>query len=176
VHAPTIACQIALWAVDNDREKRLVKDRRMLPVLLETTGNGAFLQDWPQFKSAVRGKLQDLIREPKPIPEWLCDKLLEDSRLVVIVDGLSEMTSLTEQPLPLKADYSLAALIVTSRSDALWSSVAHTDIRPLRVDSNHLSSFINAYLGRTTRLDDAALFEACRRLAAMMGTRSITPC
>jgi hypothetical protein len=34
---------------------------------------------------------------------------------------------------------------------------------------------MNAYLGRTTRLDDAELFEACRRLASMMGTRSITP-
>jgi HEAT repeat protein len=171
----TIACQIALWAVDNDQEKRLVKDHRMLPVLLERAGNATFLQDWSHFKAAIRGKLQDLIREAKPVPEWLCDKLLEDSRLVVVIDGLSEMTSVAEPPLPLKPDYSLAALIVTSRSEELWSEVNHTDIRPLRIDSNHLSSFMNAYLGRTTRLADHELFDACRRLAAMMGARSITP-
>src|SRR5262249_47578739 len=86
---------------------------------------------------------------------------------------LSEITSVAEQPLPLKPDYSLAALIVTSRSDELWSEVNHTDVRPLRIDSNRLSSFMNAYL--RTRLADPELFDACRRLAAMMGARSITP-
>jgi HEAT repeat protein len=171
----TIACQIALWALENDKEKRLVKDHRMLPVLLERAGNLTFLQDWSQFKAAVRGKLQDLISEAKPIPEWLCDKLIEDSRLLVIIDGPSEMTSAAEPPLPLKPDYSVAALIVTSRSEELWSGVHHTNIRPLRIDSDHLSSFMHAYLGRNTKLADHELFDACRRLAAMMGARSITP-
>jgi HEAT repeat protein len=170
----TIACQIALWAVKNDKEERLV-NHRMLPVLLERTGNSPFLQDWSQFKAAIRGKLQDVIREAKPVPEWLCDKLLEDSRLLVVIDGLSEMTSAAEQPLPLRPEYSLAALIVTSRSEELWRGVNHTDIRPLRIDSDHLSAFMNAYLARTAKLADDELFEACRRLARMMGTRSITP-
>jgi hypothetical protein len=171
----TIAHQIGLWAVGNDKEKRLVRDRRMLPVLLERTGAITFLQDWPHFRVAIRGKLQDLIEEPHAIPDWLCDRLLEDSRLLVIIDGLSEMTSVAEQPLPLRPDFSLSSLIVTSRSDALWLGINHTDIRPLRIDSNHLSSFMNLYVGRTTKLDDAELFSACSRLAAMMGPRSITP-
>jgi HEAT repeat protein len=171
----TIAYQMALWGLDSDSGKRLIRDRRMIPVVLERAGAPDLLKDVVTFKRAVRGKLQNLIRDPIPIPEWLCESLLRDRRILVIVDGLSEISAATEDPLPLSPDYSIAALLVTSRSDSLWAEVSHVDIRPLRVDSNHLSAFINAYLGQSNMLPDDKLFEACRRLATMVGVKSITP-
>ena len=115
------------------------------------------------------------IGEAKPVPEWLCTGFLENGRLLVIIDGLSEMTPAPDQQLPLHPEYSIAALILTSRSEHLWAGGAHTDIRPLRIDSDHLSPFMNAYLGKNNRLADTDLFEACRRLATLVGNRRITP-
>ena len=132
-------------------------------------------QDASRFKETIRGALQDQIGDSKPIPRSLCDKLLEDGRVVVVIDGISEMAAVPEKPIPLDPDFSIAALIITSRSETLWSEVSHTDVRPLRIDSDHLSPFLNAYLGIENRMADTDLFEACRRLAIMVGTRSITP-
>lgn len=93
----------------------------------------------------------------------------------MIIDGISEMISVPETPITKDPEFSISSLIVTSRTDGIWSEASHTDVRPLRIDSDHLSPFLNAYLGSKHRMADTDLFEACRRLAAMVGTRSITP-
>jgi HEAT repeat protein len=171
----TIACQIALWAIEHEKSKRLLPDRRLIPVMLERASGFEPLKDIPHLRTAIRGKLQDVIGEASPVPEWLCDRLLENGRLLVIIDGLSEIVPAPDQQLPLHPEYAIAALIVTSRSEHLWSGGTHVDIRPLRIDSDHLSPFMNAYLGKNNRLADTELFEACRRLAALVGNRRITP-
>jgi HEAT repeat protein len=169
----TLSRQIALWAVDHNPRTRLLPDRRLIPVVLERA-TGSTLDDLGTFKSVIRGKLQDLIGEAKLIPNWLCESLLRDGRILVIIDGLSEVPARFEQPLPQHPEYSLAALIVTSRSPSLWSEVIHDDVRPMRLDSDHLSRFLRAYLG-SIHLPDTELYEACRRLAMLVGNRSITP-
>jgi hypothetical protein len=171
----TIAYQLALLALEGDSEKRLIDDRRMIPVVLERAAAIGLLKDVNTFSAAVRGKLRNIIRDPDPIPEWLCEKLLRDRRILVIIDGLSEMVTPAGNPLPLEPDFPAAALVVTSRNQSLWETVPHVDMRPLRVDSNHLTAFMNAYLGEHKVLSDDRLFEACRRLATMVGEKGITP-
>lgn len=171
----TLACQIALWAVNHDSARRLLKSHRMIPVMLERSTAVGSLKNMTQFIQAIRGKLQDVIGEARAISEWLCTCLLEDGRILVIVDGLSEMDDIDGRPLPLQHDYRVAALMATSRSDGLWSEATHVDLRPLKIDSDHLSPFLNTCLGDSSRLPDTELFEACRRLSALVGKRSITP-
>ncbi len=60
----SLTCQMANWAMSDEPEERLCKTHRMLPVLIEgnldacTDGKDALLE-------AIRGRLQDLIGEPK---------------------------------------------------------------------------------------------------------------
>jgi hypothetical protein len=171
----TLACQIALWSLAKEPSKRLFADRRMIPVILEGAAGFDSLNDTAYFKSAIKGRLQDLISEAEPVPDWLCERLLQDKRLLVIIDGLSEMENRNCAPLPLRSDYAVAALIITSRNELLWSDVSHVDVRPLKISRDHLSPFITACLGKTVRLPDTDLYEACGRLAALVGNRSITP-
>jgi HEAT repeat protein len=173
----SLACQLALWAIEQDPEKRLSRDRQMIPVLLERSSGESTLADLDRFKATVRALIQNITGEPEPIPEWLSERLLRDRRVLVIVDGLSEFNLEPHQALHLEPNFPVTALIVTSRSDRLWAGPTHTDLHPLRIDSNHLSSFMNAYLGGTRNpMSDAELYEACRRLADLVGSdRSITP-
>jgi HEAT repeat protein len=173
----TLACQIALWALDKDRNKRPCQARRMIPVILERGSGLEALRDLSYFKLAVRGLLRDLIGETKELPEWLCDELSRDRRILVVVDGLSEMNLGTETPLPLHPEFSVAALIITSRSPSLWADVNHADIQPRRIDRDHLLPFMNAYLGKASQsLKDDEVWDACKQLSVLVGTgRSITP-
>jgi len=171
----TLACQIGLWAIEKESGKRLFADRRMIPVMLERGSGFDGLRDVADLNGAIKGRLRDLTNETRAIPDWLCERLLQDGRILVIIDGLSEMTEASEKPLPLDPAYTVAALVLTSRSESLWAEVSHTDIRPLRINSDHLSPFISAYVGAAVKLRDADLFEACRKLVDLVGKRSITP-
>jgi hypothetical protein len=149
----------------------------MIPVILERGSGLKALRDLAHFKLAVRGQLRDLIGEANELPEWLCDDLSRDQRILVIVDGLSEMSPETDTPLPLHPEFPVAAMIITSRSESLWANVSHTDIRPRRIDRDHLLPFMNAYLGKASQsLRDDEVWDACKQLSALVGTgRSITP-
>src|SRR4030095_5878782 len=111
------------------------------------------------------------------VPGWLCEGLLRDGWLLIIIDGLSEMTLGPGVSLPLHPDFPVSSLIITSRSESLWSDPTHTDIRPRRIDRDHLLPFMNAYLGRSAQsLTDGDIWDACKRLCERVGNgRSITP-
>jgi hypothetical protein len=62
--------------------------------------------------------LQASIGETEPIPDELCDRLLRQRRILVIVDHLSEMSEATRKEIrPGHLDFLVNALIVTSRLD-----------------------------------------------------------
>jgi HEAT repeat protein len=55
--------------------------------------------------------------------------------------------------------------------------VTKTTLKPLRIEGNRLSSFMEAYLtqrGKRDRFTDTEFFDACSRLSTMVGTRNIT--
>jgi len=173
----TLACQIALWGLDKDPDERPCPARRMIPIILERGSGLEALKDLTHFKLAVRGQLRDLIGEANELPEWLCEELSRDQRILVIIDGLSEMDIVADAPLPLHPEFSVAALIITSRSESLWDDVNHIDIRPRRIDRDHLLPFMNTYLGKASQnLKDDQVWDACKQLSDLVGAgRSITP-
>ncbi len=173
----SLACQMATWAVTDEPEQRLCKTHRMLPVLLE--GN---LPPAPENKDAlveaVRGGLRELIGEPEPIFEELLMQLLRKRRVLVIVDSLSELDETTRKSVrPANADFPVAALVVTSRIDEDFGGALKTLLRPLRLKSDRLSTFMDRYLeqlGKRELFNDEEYFEACRRLSQLVSDREIT--
>lgn len=171
----SIACQIALWAMAEEEEKRLCA-HPMLPVLLEE--DLRVVEGKQPLLEAIRGQLQYLIDEAEPISTELLERLLRNRRLLVIADRLSEMNSTTRQAIqPESPDFPVNALVVTSRTEETLGRVTKTTIKPLRIEGNRLSSFMEAYLtqrGKRDRFTDPEFFDACSRLSLMVGQRDIT--
>jgi len=172
----SLACQIAKWAMSADGAER-VAAHLVLPVFLdeelpaESEGHEPLL-------AAIRGGLQDVVDAPEPISEELAERLLRRRRLLVIVDHLSETSAATRQAIqPSLPDFPVNAMVVTSRLDEPLGGVTKTVIRPLRIEGNRLSSFMEAYLmqrGKRELFTDSEYFEACRRLSLIVGARNVT--
>ena len=173
----SLACQMASRAMADEPEHRLCKTHRMLPVLIE-----ANLPPVPENKDAlveaIRGGLRELIGEPEPIFEELLLRLLRKRRVLVIVDSLSEFDETTRKSVrPAHADFPVAALVVTSRIDESLDGASKTLLRPLRLKSDRLSTFMDRYLeqlGKRELFNDEEYFDACRRLSQLVSDREIT--
>ena len=175
----TLACQLATWAMAEEPHERLCQDHQMIPVLIEPGLGFDVLQDVPRFRREILGRLQRLIGETH-LYEELFDDLLRNRRVLVILDGLSEMPTSAEEPGKARLenpDFPAAALIVTSRNEERLRE--GDTIVPARVDKERLVGFMSAYVAQAVQADvtDAALFEASRRLAEMLseGGREATP-
>lgn len=172
----SLACQMALWAMDDESENRLCKSHRMLPVLIEgnlepqADGKNAFIE-------SIRGHLRELIGVPDEIPEEFLLHLLRKRRVLVIVDSLSELEEGTRRIVkPAQPDFPVAALIVTSRIDDVLGGASKTIIKPLRLNKDRLSFFMDRYLEQRGKQfeTDEELFESCRNLSQLIGERDIT--
>ncbi|MEA5573332.1 HEAT repeat domain-containing protein, partial [Calothrix sp. UHCC 0171] len=171
----SLACQIANWSIAEKQNQRLC-EHLMLPVLLEeefrpVEGKLALIE-------AIRGQLQALIDEPEPICEEFLLKLLRKRRILVIVDRFSELNATTRADLqPDSPDFPVNALVITSRLQEKLGRVNKTIIKPLRIEANKLSSFMEAYLmqrGKRNLFTDQEFFDACTKLSLMVGQRNIT--
>lgn len=173
----SLACQIAKWAMSDDVQQRIAS-HPMLPVLIESPlekpGEGK-----DPLVEAIQGQLEDLTNASSPVSEELLIELLKQRRLLIIVDHLSEMNETTrEQIRPDLPTFFVNALIVTSRDEHLIDRVTRTTLKPIRIEGNHIASFMEAYLTRLNKRDlftDVEFFVACSRLSKMVGTRNITP-
>ena len=90
----SLACQIAKWAMSEDKEERLC-NHLMLPALIEQELTSS--EDQSAFINAVGRQLQDLTDQPNPILEEMLERLLRHRRVLVIVDHLSEMSEATRK-------------------------------------------------------------------------------
>jgi hypothetical protein len=148
----SLACQIAKWALSEDETERLC-DYQMLPVLIEEELDFDAAGQQP-FMAAIRGQLQDLTNEAEPISEELLERLLRQRRILVIVDHLSEMTEATRKAIrPELPDFWVNALVITSRTEETLGKVTKTTLKPLRIEGNRLSSFMEAYLTQRGKRD-----------------------
>jgi hypothetical protein len=176
----TLARQLALWAAAADPAKRLIEDRRMIPVLLEPSIALDYAKDSATLEETIRGQLQNAAGTREPIPPKLLDRLLRTRRILVIQDGLSE--NVHAGPSGSRATFDDAlfpgnALLITTRTRPAAQYHPNSVIEPLRIDTDHLLPFMNAYLSSAgLALSDPELFEACRRLSEMVApNRGITP-
>jgi HEAT repeat protein len=172
-----LVCQVARWAMADEEPERLCK-HRMLPILIEQELDYTVAPGQQPFLEAIRGQLRLLIGEPEAIAPELLDCLLRQRRLLVIVDHLSEMSEATRKQIrPGDPSFPANALVITSRADEKLDGVARTIIKPQRIQGNHLSSFMEAYLakrGKRSLFPDQEYFGACGRLSQMVGARNIT--
>jgi HEAT repeat protein len=172
----SLACQMAAWAMADEPEQRLCKSHRMLPILIEA--NLAPIDNKNALVETIRGDLRELIGEPEPIFEELLMQLLRKRRVLVIVDSLSELDEMTRKSVrPAQTDFPVATLVVTSRIDEDLSGALKTILRPLRLKSDRLSTFMDRYLGQLGKRDlfnDQEYFDACRRLSQLVSGREIT--
>jgi HEAT repeat protein len=174
----SLACQIARWAMVDRPTERLCPQHGMLPVLIEQALEPKDKDHPHPFIDTIRGELRALTHEEDPIPEEFLLRLLQRRRILVIVDHFSEMPEATRQEIrPGHPEFPANALIITSRLEEQLGGVPPTMVKPLRIQGNRLSSFLEAYLtqrGKREYFDDVEFFEACRRLSLMVGTRDIT--
>lgn len=173
----SLACHLAKWAMSDDKIERLSR-HRMLPVLIEQELDFKLPNDKNPFREAIRGQLQALIDAAEPINDEFLEKLLRQRRVLVIVDRLSELSEETRQQIrPGHPDFPANALIVTSRVEEALDEVPKTIVKPLRIEGNRLSSFLEAYLNQRNKRElftDPEYFDACSQLSKMVGQRNIT--
>jgi HEAT repeat protein len=171
----SLACQIARWAMAESDADRLC-DRLMLPVLLEE--DFRIVECKSALLEAISGQLQLLIDEPEPLCLELLTKLLRQRRILVIIDRFSELNPTTRESIqPESPDFPINALIVTSRIEEKLGRVNKSTIKPLRLETNKVSSFMEAYLmqrGHRDKITDAEFFAICTRLSQMVGSGQIT--
>jgi HEAT repeat protein len=173
----SLACHLAKWAMAADRSERLAK-HRMLPVLLEQELDFKVAEGKDPFREAIRGQLQAMIDSAEPLADVFLEKLLRQRRLLVVVDRLSELSENTRQVIrPGHPDFPANALIVTSRIEETLDNVPKTVMKPLRIEGNRLSSFLEAYLTQCQKRElftDPEYFDACSQLSKMVGQRYVT--
>ena len=175
----TLACQLAKWAMADNPEQRLCPNHRMLPILIDQELSDETGNQQQVLMEAIHGQLRDLIEAVKPISEELLEHLLRERRLLVIVDGYSEMRPATRNKIkPELPSFVANALIVTSRSDESLGGVNKTIIEMMRVHSSKLAEFLQAYVNKKGKQDlfktDQELFQACIQLSKLVGERDIT--
>lgn len=184
----SLSCQIAKWAMSDDETERLCK-HRMLPVLIEEeleisdeivipSGLVRKSPSTAALMGAIQGQLQNLTDEIESISKELLERLLRERRILVIVDHLSEMNEATRKAIrPDSPDFYVNALVVTSRSEEKLGGVTKTTLKPLLIEGNRLSSFMEAYLTQANKRDlftDPEFFQACSHLSQMVGGRKVT--
>jgi HEAT repeat protein len=172
----SLACLIGKWAMSDNPEERIC-NHRMLPVLIEDELKVA--EGKKPLIEAIRGQLCDLNDTIEPPSEELLEQLLKQRRILVIVDHFSEMSEQTRTAIrPEMPDFPVNALLVTSRLEEPLGRVTKGAIKPLRIEGNRLSSFMESYFSQRQKRDlfssDTEFFDACIQLSTIAGDRNIT--
>jgi hypothetical protein len=130
--------------------------------------------------SSVNRRVQVLTQASSPIDSELLLQLLLRRRIIVIVDRLSELSAGTRSLLqPSGRDFSINALIITSRKEESLEGVPRVSFRPSRLTGGDmLYSFMREYLKQRSLSEQFTPFEfmsGCAQLARVIGKRSVTP-
>jgi HEAT repeat protein/serine phosphatase RsbU (regulator of sigma subunit) len=167
----SLACQLGRAALEANERKRLAP-HLMLPVLLEpgltAPGSGAGL-----VLEALRTRLACLVCRPSCPSRSLLEALLHQQRLLVIVDGYSEMSPRWQDALhPEHPDFPIKALVVTSRRKEPVHGAAHTELITRPVENAYLMTFVQEYLrlrDRSSSLPAGDMFSPLKPLRDLEG-------
>ena len=172
----SLACCLAKWAMAKNRTDRIRRNHPILPVLLEPEAESPGTDQ--DFLRLVNEQLRFVTDRSEHIADDLLGQLLKQRRVMLIIDGFSEMTQATRKNL-LKGIRSAPAnaVIITSRSNETLDGLPKHAIEPLRIHGKRLSSFMEAYLvhrDKRALFEDKEFFDACGRLSTIVGDRDIT--
>jgi FOG: HEAT repeat len=170
----TLACQIARWGMSEEPGTSLL-GRPVIPIFIEHDLLIDSKQD--MVLQTVRGQIGLLTGEIPP-PDDLVRQLLRQKRAMVIFDHFSEMLQSTRRFIrPGSATFFVNLMVITSRIDEQLDAAPKNTIRPMRIQGDRLSSFMEAYLtarGKRELFDDSEYFEHCKRLSVLVGKGNTT--
>jgi HEAT repeat protein len=174
----SLACQIGKWSINNNG-RDMICDHRMLPVFIEDDINVEVKPGEDVFLEIIRGRLTHLIDEVEAPTSVMVASLLRERRILVIVDGFSEMTEDARQRIHFASPrFPVNALLLTSRLNESLQAIAKTTLTPQRLDGSDLSVFVDDYLrgGKKSGLFPGKQLHAlCADLQTMIADRDITP-
>ncbi|MEO1432769.1 MAG: HEAT repeat domain-containing protein [Cyanobacteria bacterium J06633_8] len=173
----TLASQIAKWAIEKkDKSKRLNK-HLMLPVLIEEELETLSGEDKNPLMEVIISELQECTdSEQTIVDELLVEQLLRQQRILLIVDGYSEMSKQTHQKINIDSrDFPGNALVITSRINEKIKAIDNK-IETLRFDGEELVSFIKKYLKQLQKWDlfkeeQEEFLQECSQLVGIVGEK-----
>jgi HEAT repeat protein len=172
----SLACQICKWAMSADATSRLC-NHTMVPIWLEQQ-NFEIQNEKDSLIDNIRRELWYLTDTPDAPSAELVERLLKNRRILLVVDGLSEMSEAKRSAIqPGKPQFAGRALLLTSRLDEGLAGVDLTTVKPMRVHGEHLSTFMDAYLvqqGKKELFSDPEYFDYLGRLSRLVQERDIT--
>ncbi len=174
----TLAYQLALWAVANQRYERLCYRHRMIPVIIETNIPGAKPGDSSSLLKVITGNLRLLIDEKESPSEELVKNLLKHGFILVVVDGLTELDENTRSIIrPNDDKLPLNALIVTSRTKDSLDTADSITLKTGLLKGSAIADFIEDYLkkyGFGSILTDNDFYHELQRFMVLVDNREIT--
>ncbi len=172
----TLGCQIARWAMSPLRDERLLQ-HIVLPVLLE---HDLYIdpQKKDSFLQTIRGQLSLTCTTTDGITDEFVLQLLKQKRLMVLLDHFSELSQETRKAIrPESPAFAANLLLVTSRNEEKLDDASKSTIKPIRIQGDRLSAFMDAYLtqrGKRELFDDPEYFDSCRKLSLIVGKGTTT--
>ena len=147
----SLACRLAGWAMEEEFNQRLCKYQR-LPVLIEGVSLTVAEGKHP-LKEAILAEIQQMTSEQ--ITNELCEQLLLQQRLLIIVDRVSEMSEEMQREINLNDtsfSFALSSLVVTSRLREILNPIAHDVLEPLSLQPSDLKEFLKSYITKQNYL------------------------
>lgn len=176
----SLACLTSKWAMTEDPLDRLNERHYMLPALMEEDFTSPSGDAEGHFITRVRNLIRGLTDEKVALSAGLIRQLLQHRRVIVIVDGLSEMRDESREVILAGINnIPVNAIVITSRSLDLPISLAKNIIKPLKINKEQLLRFIFPYLQErglenSGLLNDDNLENIRERLSDIIGNREIT--
>lgn len=173
----TLACQVAMWLASECPASFFAHP--MLPLLLEgdfaaVNGNSA-----DTLQQAVRARLTHLLGDARPQSVPMIRSLLKHRRLLLVVDGFSEMSDAGRSRLQTDdPEFPARIIIVTSRREEDFPAIDQTIIEPARLEKAALGSFMQKYLeqrGKLGLLNNKEFLDKVVELQRLVGDRDVTP-
>ena len=185
----TLACQMARWAIAGKPEERLCKTRRMMPVFLEANLPGAKAGDGAVLLSKIQSEIRVLTSEKDAPSDDLVKNLLRQRRILLIVDGYSELDEGTQAAVsPNSSPLPLNALLVTSRDARSLNAANPLTLKVGLLKGAGIAAFIQDYIRASEAEEqkknpqaappvdftDAAFYSKLHRFTEFIAGREIT--
>lgn len=174
----TFACQMAFWAMESKDSQRLCKSHRMLPIFLEENLPEAGADGSAALLRKIQTDLETLTGESDRPSEDLIRSLLRRKRILLIVDGCSELNAATQDTTqPGDSALPLHALLVTSRVEEPLNDVPKLTLTTALLKGENITNFLGDYFkqcGKRDLFTDEAFHGGIYRFTVLVGNREIT--
>jgi hypothetical protein len=174
----TLACEIAIWALGNKKTDRLCESHRMLPIFLEENLAGAKPGESAPLLAEIRGSIGRMIGEGEIPSEDLVKSLLRKRRILLIVDGYSELDEATQKSIRLHDSVlNLNALVVTSRLEDTLNDGGGLTLKTGLLKGQGIAAFVDDYIQRAEKrglFTDPMFYNDIKELTELVGNHEVT--